>query len=88
MQAMAVAQASAAAAAGSAQAAADAAASVRSTNDLGATALAFVMCPGGVTPDRPSPRLDVAYVWFSPSPPSTAAGKLIPGLDFWCVMDV
>lgn len=46
------------------------------------------MCPGGATPDRPSARTDVAYVWFSPSPPSTAAGKMLPGVDFWCVLGI
>lgn len=65
-----------------------AAAAVQSTNDLGTTALAFVMCPGGVTPDRPSARTDVAYIWFSPAPPSTAAGKMLPGVDFWCVLGI
>lgn len=88
LEAVAVAQAAAAAAAASAVEAQNAAAGATSTNDLGSTALAFVMCPAGVTPNRPSPRTDVAYVWFSPSPPSTAAGKMLPGIDFWCVLDI
>lgn len=86
--AVALVQAAAAAAAASAAEAQAAAASAQSTTDLGATALAFVMCPGGATPDRPSARTDVAYVWFSPSPPSTAAGKMLPGVDFWCVLGI
>lgn len=88
LEAVAIAQAAAASAAASAAEAQAAAAGASSTDDLGATALAFVMCPAGVTPFRPSPRTDVAYVWFSPSPPSTAAGKMLPGIDFWCVLDI
>lgn len=59
-----------------------------SDNSLGTDALARVFCPAGVTPNRPSTRPDVSYVFFSPSPPSTAAGKMMPGVDFWCVMDI
>lgn len=88
LQAVAVAQAAAAAAAASAVEAHNAAQGVQSTIDLGSTALAFVMCPAGVTPNRPSARTDVAYIWFSPSPPSTAEGKMLPGVDFWCVLDI
>jgi hypothetical protein len=88
LEAVSTAEAAAAKAAASALEAQAAAAGAQSTNDLGATALAFVMCPAGVTPDRPSARTDIAYIWFSPSPPSTAAGKMLPGTDFWCVLDI
>jgi len=88
LQAVAVAQTAAAAAAASALEAQTSAAGAQNTQDLGASALAFVMCPAGVTPARPSPRTDIAYIWFSPSPPSTAEGKMLPGVDFWCVLDI
>lgn len=86
--AVALTEAAAATAAAHAAAAQAAAASAQSPAGLGATALAFVMCPNGVTPDRPTARIDVAYLWFSPSPPSTAAGKMMPGVDFWCVLNI
>lgn len=78
----------AAAAAASAAEAQRAAANATSDNTLGTDSLARVFCPGGVTPNRPTARPDVTYVFFSPSPPSTAAGKMMPGVDFWCVVDV
>lgn len=80
--------ASAAASALEAQNAAASALGVIGGNSLGPYAMARVFCPAGVTPDRPSDRPDVSFMFFSPSPPSTAAGKMMPGVDFWCVLDV
>lgn len=80
--------AAAASAAASAAQAQVAAGNAVSDNTLGVDSLARVFCPGGVTPNRPTNRPDVSYLFFSPSPPSTAANKMLPGVDFWCVLDV